>query len=134
MFTEIAEWSEKLRNVQRNCEMFRETAEWSEKLRNVQRNCGMFREIAKCSEKLRNVQTTRKLQYIRKIWREIFSGKLENSDLNMCATNFLLLFLSVNVSIGTASSEYEKLFQDFLHGRMFGKRLMYNLLKPSQIS
>ena len=62
-----------------------------------------------------------------------YFGKVANSDLNMCATNFLFLFRSVNVSIGKASWQYEKLFQDFLHGRMFGKRLMYNLLKPSLI-
>jgi hypothetical protein len=85
-------------------------------------------------ENLRNFQKSKIFQNIRRNIAGNYFGKLTNSDLNMCANNFPFLFRSVNVSISTASSEFEKLFKDFLHERMFGKKLMCSLLKPSQIS
>jgi hypothetical protein len=56
-------------------------------------------------------------------------GKLATMELHMWPINVLSLFRSVNVCIGKASSEYEKIFQEFLHGRKFGKRLKYSLIK-----
>ena len=51
----------------------------------------------------------------------------------MCATNFLVISRPVNVCIRTDSLEYEKLIQESLYGRKFGKQYA-NIQPPKTIT
>jgi len=74
----------------------------------------MLREIAEFSD------ITKISKYLSKYRGKLF-WEIEHTGIIYVRHKLSLSFRSVKVCLNTALSDYEKIIQDFLHGRNFGK-------------